>query len=110
MAKIKPLKLAFDVPDADVEVMRVYYNPVSSGQLNPGIYEDFPKESWGDTGDGRKFVDLSKISGMSGVDEEYLFGLAAIDDVGNESDTWTGQHPVDFIAPSVPTNVEFLSQ
>lgn len=111
MAKIKPLKLAFDnPPDADVTHMRVYYAPVADGGLNPNVFDDFAVEDWGDLPDGRKFIDLATISGMAGKDDNYLFGLAAIDDIGNEGDIWQGQHPVDFIAPSAPTNVEFLTQ
>lgn len=44
-------------------------------------------------------------SGTFGEDTNYLIGITAVDDVGNESDMVEVSAPFDFIAPDAPTGV-----
>lgn len=122
MSRILPIGfLVFTLPQAtDVEFYNLYFR--DSAEVNaPLTYQDtfvhIPSEAIelledGDDGKGR--IDLSNVdwSDVGGVPNEanIIFGISAVDEVGNESDiAGNVVVPFDQDAPDAPTNVEFRS-
>jgi len=106
MSKIQTKTLKFTKsPSPDVVTNKLYLEEVP----NEVTYES---QSW-DVGnndvDGIVSIDLSTLSGIENIDGIFNVGVAAIDDVGNESSMQTLSNvPLDFIPPEMVGTIEII--
>ena len=116
MAILVPTILKFTPSTSpDVTGYALYIRKASDGAVNEtdefGNYVAARFEVVPPTpGEGEKAqIDLASIPGMITEDTTYNIGLAAIDDVGNESSLeMLTDVPLDFAAPNPPTNLEIV--
>ncbi len=119
MSRIVPIGLlVFALPIAeDVVGYNLYYrdsaNPIG-GPLNydDSVVRNVPVEILEGDDDGKGSIDLSTVDwSLGGIpnDSMILFGVSAVDDVGNESDIaqLPGVVPFDQEAPDAPSELEF---
>lgn len=103
MAKINPKRLTWDppLPESDVVGHRVYvakegetldYNSLSALVDMPMLEIILPDQ----------------FPNFPLADANYNIGIAAVDDVGNESDMTLVSVPFDFAAPAAPTGVRVM--
>jgi hypothetical protein len=102
MAKIINKKLTWTASDStDVVGHNVY---IRTG-INTLTYDDLKLYVVMPT------VEVSLPDGFPGFplfDGDFMIGISAVDDWGNESDIVSIARPFDFIAPNVPTNLNIV--
>ena len=93
MAKIKNVTLSFPAsPTEDVVGYKLYIEEAPTVVTHDSLFHDL--------GNNTTVVLNDIVSDLDGV---YNIGIAAVDDVGNESDfSLVSDVPLDFVPPEVP--------
>lgn len=99
MAKIKPKTISWNPSESDdVAGYRVYHKPADG---NPFDYGD----PFVETPANEITAPDDFPEGAFSAETEYLIGVSAVDDMGNESDIAEVSSPFDFIPPEPPTGL-----
>ena len=102
MAKISKRRISWDASaSADVTGYKVYWSAVADGD------PDYSSPSVGTTSPELTIPD--DAPGFPMEEADYVIGITAVDDVGNESDMVTATAPFDFLAPDAVSNVVISS-
>ena len=110
MAKYKQIKLRWNpAPEQDIVGYRIYCETgvTITNYLAP--YSHFVPSTKALDADSKFFIDVpTDLPGMPLVDDDYAFGICAVDDFGHEGDLLTMASPLDFVAPGILTGGEIL--
>lgn len=103
MAKIKSRKISWDKSEADdIAGYKVYYKPDDGGSFN---YDD-PSISVDDPDKTSVVVPDDFPEDAFPEDGDYLIGVSAFDDIGNEADIVDVSAPFDFTPPEPITGLK----
>lgn len=98
MAKIVSKIISFTPSNSpDIAGYRLYYTPEADTLDYNSLFIDL--------GVRVSNINLATFDAMIGLDGVYQIGVCAYDEVGNESDFLTGIVPLDFTAPSAPSDL-----
>jgi len=104
---LRPFYVKFR-PSSSLDVVgyKLYWEPAGTpiSDVSPQVSVGNPPVGM----DGKIAVDISQFPQMAAMDGDYVIGVSAVDDFGNESGILQGSTTVDFVAPAAPTDLEFL--
>lgn len=99
MAKIQEKTIRFTPsPSPDVVTNRLYIEEAPAQVTYDSQFFDIGNE----VTDGYVVVNVAALAGMQNVDGIFNIGVAAVDDIGNESDMRVASNvPLDFVPPEM---------
>ncbi len=108
MANVKTVTMKFPA-SGSTDVIK--YNLYMEEAPTPVTFASEKFDIGNDVVDNIVSIDLSTVPGMTSKDGKYNFGIAAVDDAGNESSfSLIDNVPIDFVAPDPPGDLEIIRQ
>jgi len=96
MSKVRTYRISWTISaSSDVVGYKIYYAPENVNYTSPFV----------SIGAVDNVTIPNDIPDFPLIDGTYEIGIAAVDDVGNESDLTVVSAPFDLVAPDAPTNL-----